>query len=164
MTVGTVKTQGTRLYFAESASEILKVACATAIQGLGGPRDQIESTCLDSTEHEFRGGLANPAQVTVGINVIPRSAAHQALMALKDSEGDDNEVIAWMVVMSDQTGAPTQIDSDGYLVSPGPTTRSFRGYVADFTEEFATNEIVRGQLIIQRSGPIVRDNPAADLP
>jgi hypothetical protein len=159
MTAGTIKTQDTDLYFAVSASEIHKVACATGISGLSGAADQIDITCLDSQEREYVRGMLNPGQVTVPINLIPRSAAHQALMALRDS-GDS---VSWMIALSDQTGAPTTIDSDGHLVSPGSTTIEFMGYLADMTVDVAINEIVRAELIIQRSGTLNWDLPTADL-
>lgn len=159
MTVGTVATKGTRLHFAVSASAILKVACATGIQGLGGPRDQVETTCLDSEEHEYTGGLPNPGQVTVPINFIPRSSSHQELTELKES----GETISWMIVLSDQAGSPSTLDSDNRLVSPGATTAEFLGYVADFNVDIATNEIVRATLLIQRSGAVNWTYPTADL-
>lgn len=159
MTIGTVKTQGTRLFFAVSASEIHKVACATGIQGLGGARDQIDITCLDSDEREYSGGFANPGQVTIPINFIPRSASHQALMGLKET----GATISWMIVLSDQTGSPTVLDTSDRLNSPGATTAEFLGYVADFNADIGTNEIVRGTLTVQRSGGVVWEFPTADL-
>lgn len=161
MTTGVIETKGTRLFFAVSATEILQVACPTAITGLGGAADQIDTTCLSSEEREYRQGLPNPGQVTVPINFIPRSAAHQALVALKES----GETISWMITCSDYVGAgPVAVDSDGRLVSPGTTTVEFLGYVADFTFDIGLNEIVRASVVIQRSGAPVYDFPAADLP
>lgn len=159
MTVGTVETKGTRLYFAVSESAIHKVACATGIQGLGGSRDQTDITCLDSEEREYAAGFPNPGQVTVPINLIPRSASHQALMALQES----GATISWMIVLSDQAGAPTNQDSEGHLDSPGGTTFEFLGYVADFNVDIGINEIARATLVIQRSGAIDRTWPTADL-
>lgn len=159
MTAGTVKTQGTRLYFAVSASEIHKVACATGIQGLGGAGGQIDKSCLDSVEMEYERDLKDPSQVSVPVNFIPRSAAHQALEAL-DASGD---TISWMIVLSNQTGTPSSVDSDGRLVSPGPTTVEFFGYVADMEINIQTRDIVRATVTIQRSGPKNWDFPAADL-
>ena len=149
MTQGVIETKGTRLFFAVSSSEILKVACATGISGLGGAGDQIDTTCLDSQEMEYARGMKNPGQVTVPVNFIPRSAAHQALIGLDDSA----EIISWMIVLSDQTGTPAAVDTDGRLVSPGSTTVEFLAYVADFNIEMQTNEIVRATLTLQRSGP-----------
>jgi hypothetical protein len=160
MTTGTVKTKGTKLYFAVSDSEIHYVSCATGIQGLGGPTGRIDTTCLDSLEMEYAQGLADPASLSVPFNVIPASAAHQALLSLKDT----GDTISWMAVLSNQTGAPTALDSDGRLVSPGPTTAEFLGYVADIELDIQTNEIVRGTLQVQRSGAVNWDHVAASLP
>jgi hypothetical protein len=159
MTTGTIETKGTRLYFAVDGSDILKVACATGIQGLGGPGAQINQTCLDSQEMEYFKGMKDPAQVSVPVNFIPRSAAHQALQVLDDS----GEAISWMLVLSDQPDGPVTLDSDGRLASPGPTSVEFLAYVADFEIDIQTNEIVRGTLTLQRSGPKTWDFPAADL-
>lgn len=169
MTTGTVRTKGTRLYFAspvgasndDADGVIIKyVNCATGIQGLGGAADQIDITCLDSEEREFSQGMANPGQITVPFNVIPTAEAHQLLFDLKE----DGRSISWMVCLSDAVNAgyvPTAVDSNQRLVSAGTTTAEFLGYVSDVTIDIATNEIVRGQLIIQRSGAITWDWPAA---
>lgn len=159
MTQGVIKTQNTDLYFAFEASDIFKVACATGITGLGGAADQIDSTCLDSEEREYVRGLLNPGPVTVPVNFIPRSAAHQALIALRES----GDTVSWMIVLSDQAGAPSSLDSESRLVSPGATTAEFLAYVADLNVDIATNEIVRATLTLQRSGAVVWDFPTADL-
>jgi hypothetical protein len=169
MTQGVIETKGTRLYFADplSASSsdpdgvvILSVACPTAITGLGGSKPQINSSCLGSEEEEFFPGRPNPGQVNVPFNFIPGSAAHQALIALDAS----SEIISWMVVYSDQPAAPTSVDSDDRLVSPGETSVEFLGYVADLNFDVNQNEIVRGTLVIQRTGAKVWDLPAATYP
>jgi hypothetical protein len=159
MTQGVIETKGTRLYFAYADTEILKVACATGISGLGGAGDQIDTTCLDSQEMEYARGMKNPGQVTVPVNFIPQSAAHQALIDLDDSAG----IVSWMIVLSDQANTPTTLDSNGRLVSPGATTVEFLAYVADFNIEMQTNEIVRATLTLQRSGPRNWDWPTATL-
>jgi hypothetical protein len=168
MTIGTIKTKGTRLYFAtpldassgdSDGITIKYVKCATGIQGLGGAADQVDITCLDSAEREFVQGMSNPGQITVPFNILPDSAAHQALFALKDS----GDTVSWMVAFSDAVEAgtvPVAVDSNLRLVSVGPTTAEFLGYVSDVTIDIQTNEIVRGSLIIQRSGAIAWDWPA----
>ncbi|MDP3208765.1 MAG: phage tail tube protein, partial [Rhodoglobus sp.] len=103
MTAGTIKTKGTRLYFALSASEILKVACPTGATIGGGAADDIDITCLDSEEREFVQGLKTPDDISLPVNFISRSASHQALEALYDS----GETVSWMVVLSDQAVAPS---------------------------------------------------------
>lgn len=162
MTQGTIETKGTRLYFALSEAAIHKVACPTGISGLSAPASNISTTCLDSERSEGRGGMKEWAPIQVTINYIPRSAAHQALEALNESR----EVIPWLEMLSDTNpeDVPEDIDSEGYLVSPGPTTNGFMGYVVDFQTEKGLNEIVRGTLTIQPSGPLMRDRFAPSLP
>ena len=160
MTTGILETKGTKLYFGVSDSQIEKVACATGISGLSGAGAQIDTTCLDSVEKEFARGMLAPGQLSVPINFIPSSSSHQALTALKDS----GALISWMIVFSDQTGAPVELDSDGALVSPGPTSVEFFAYVADFAIDIATDSIVKGTLTLQRSGAPTWDFPAATQP
>lgn len=162
MTQGVIKTKGTRLYLALPDSDdfvIYKLACPTGINGLGGAAPQIDITCLDSEEMEKERGMLDPSEISVPFNFIPKSGSQQALVDARQS----GVTFSAMVVFSDQAGAPTTTDSDGRLVSPGPTTAEFLCYVADVTFDVATNEIVRGTLQLQRTGPIAFDWPAADL-
>lgn len=156
MTVGTVKTQGTELFMIETASAsdptITKMACPTGITGLGGPKDQIEDTCLDNTiDKTFVAGLGTPGQVSVPFNFIPRDSSHQFLFTLKE-QGD---VLHWIACLSESATDPT-MDSD--LAFIAPTDRSsfaFDAYISDVNIDIATNEIVKGTLTLQRSGAVV---------
>lgn len=156
MTVGTVPTQGTELYFVDptvtsSDPDLIKLACPTGVTGLGGAADQIDSTCLDSVgDKEFVGGLGNPGTVSVPFNFIPRQISHQVLFALKDSR----QVLNWLLALGDGTNQPT-MTSEGEITPP--TLRSsfgFDAYIADVNIDVATNEIVRGTLELQRSGRV----------
>jgi hypothetical protein len=155
MTTGTVKSQGTELFVVDTISSsspaVVKLSCPTGIQGLGGARDQIESTCLDTTgDKEYQAGLGNPGQVTVPFNLIPRDTSHQALFAWKNAGTN----MQWVVCLSESSTDPT-LDTDDDLVLPTDrTTISFTAYVADVSIDVATNEIVRGTLLLQRSGDV----------
>lgn len=155
MTTGVVKTQGTELFFIDNSTtdgaEMVKLSCPTGISGLGGPRDQIEDTCLDTTgDKTYQAGLGNPGQVTVAFNLIPRETSHQLLFTLK-ANGD---VLKWIACLSEGTTQPT-IDSDNFFVPPaGRSSIEFDGYISDVNIDIATNEIVRGTLVIQRSGDV----------
>ena len=164
MTTGTIKTQGTRLFFVIGANTsdeaIHQVVCPTGITGVGaGAGSQIDKSCLSSLEKEFERGMLSPGAIPVPINFIPRSAAHQALIALRAS----GATVDWMLVFSDQTGSPSTTDSSGYLVSPGETTVRWQGYLADAGLDFAMDSIAKGNLSIQRTGAPVWDFPTADL-
>lgn len=154
MTVGTVRTQGTELFFLDTVSnsdaEIVKLACPTGITGLGGARDQIEDTCLDTTgDKTFKAGLGNPGQVTVPFNLIPRDGSHQLLFTLKE----DGSVLKWIACLSESATDPTV--AAGEFVAPADRSSiKFEAFVSDVNIDIATNEIVRGTLILQRSGSV----------
>lgn len=155
MTQGTQLTKGTRLYFADPTSSdpvILQVACPTGIPSLtAGAKPRFQTTCLDSTGQEYRDGLPDPGEITIPVNFIPASASHQAL--IEANALGSARVMPFMVVFSDDEGtpgaAPTTVDSDGYLVSPGPTTIGFKAYVANFSVSAAISEIWRGEVTLQ---------------
>lgn len=155
MTVGTVKTQGSELYFVDSVTttdyDLVKLVCPTGISGLGGAKDQIETTCLDTVgDKEFTAGLGNPGQVSVPFNLIPREHSHQILLDLKAS----GEVLKWLACLSEGTTAPT-VDTDGLFVVPtGRSSFEFSAFISDVNIDIATNEIVRGTLTLQRSGNV----------
>lgn len=156
MTIGTVRTQGTELFLLDTMrqsfiAEALKFACPTGISGLGGPRDQIDDTCLDATtDKTFKAGLATPAPVAIPFNFIPSSQSHQILFDLKA----DGRNINWMACLSDGVNPPTITDGD-FTPPANRTSVEFNGYVADVNIDIATNEIVKGTLTIQRSGAVV---------
>lgn len=155
MTTGTVKTQGTELFFVDTLSSsvaaLVKLVCPTGITGLGGARDQIEKTCLDTTgDRVYEAGLGNPGTVNVPFNLIPRETSHALLFALKSA----GTVLSWIACLSESTTDPT-LDTDDTIIAPTDrSTIEFEGYIADVNLDIATNEIVRGTLTIQRSGDV----------
>jgi hypothetical protein len=150
-----VKTQGTELFMIETASVsdpvVTKLACPTGISGLGGPKDQIETTCLDTVDDKtFEPGLGNPGQVSVPFNLIPRNGSHQFLFTLQRL----GTVLKWIACLSESGTDPT-MDTDLEFVAPTDRT-SFRfdAFISDVNIDMAGNEIVRGTLTLQRSGAV----------
>lgn len=152
--MGTViKSQGTELYWASAPTVASKVVCPTNISGLGGARDQIETTCLDeTTDKTFTGGLGNPGQVSVAFNVHKSEISHEDLLALKET----GEEVSWGIYSSDAATAPTAVGSVMQSVV-GRVSARFRGYVSDVSVDIGTNEIWRGTITIQRSGGVTWD-------
>lgn len=153
---GTVKTQGTQLYlidrFTSSEAAIVRFACPTGITGLGGPKDQVETTCLEATDDKtFIAGLGNPGEVSVPFNLIPSAFSHQTLFDLKES----GDVLSWIACLS-ESSTPPQLDSNDEFDPPADRTSFvFQAYISDVNIDIAGNEIVRGTLTLQRSGPVV---------
>ena len=133
---------------------VLKFSCPTGITGLGGAGDQLEDTCLDNTtDKTFKRGLGNPGQVNVPFNFIPSNASHQTVI---DDMKTDGGVFSWMIGFSDGTADPTLDTNDAFVppISPNRTTAQFSAYIADVNIDIATNEIVRGTMLLQRSGAV----------
>jgi len=149
-----IKTQGTHLFLrnrTSSGQTALKMKAPTGIQGLGGPREQIDSTDLDELEaRQYDAGLGVPGQVSVLFNYDPRSSSHQLLFDLKEAGTTEQ----WLAGLSDGNAAPT-FDSNGDFLPM--TTRSgfiFDAYVADVNIDISTNAIVQGTMTLQRSGKV----------
>lgn len=151
-----IKTQYTEIWFIDPTDDsVVKVGCPTGISGLGGSRTQVDVTCLDSSEAEFLGGMAQPGQVSVDINFDPSSASHKTLWALNAS----GETVQWAIGLSDGTAPPTV--TLGAFTLPGTRTFiAFEGYVADLTIDIANDDAVRGTMQVQRSGARVLHSKA----
>lgn len=151
---GDVKTQGTHLYVVDPGGgtpALVKFTCPTGITGVtSGAADQIETTCLDETEAKtYERGLDNPGAVNVPFNLKPSDASHQFVFELKKS----GDTVQWMVCLSESADPPTLTGGE----MTAPTTRTcfeFDGYVSELGIDIATNEIVRGTMVIQRTGPV----------
>lgn len=148
-----LKTQGTQVYFVDPRTGtpvVLEVGCPTGLSGMGSPRDQMETTCLNSPARTYEAGLATPAQVTMNINFAPDDASHLRLLDLWQS----GEKFQMAIGYSDGTAAPTGVGTDGLMDLP--TTRSWAVlndvYVADFPQDFQLNALVTASITIQPSG------------
>lgn len=143
------KTQGTQLYFRDpTTSVVTTVGCVTTINGLTAQRDQIETTCLDSTARTYVAGMATPGAATFGINFDPSDASHVRLHALYVA----GTTIEWALGWSDGTAAPTA-DTAGHL--NGATTRTwimFEGFISDLPFDFSLNAVVSSSVSVQVSG------------
>jgi len=151
---GSVKTQGTRLYFIDTLTSsdpaLVGMACPTGITGLGGPADQIEDTCLSETERTYVRGLGTPGQVSVPFILKPQEQSHQVLFDLKE-QGDN---LSWLICLSDGTTVPTLASDDTFNVPTDRTCFEFIAYISDVNIDIASNEVVRGTLTLQRSGVV----------
>jgi hypothetical protein len=143
-----VKTQGTQLYFIDPDDfSVVTVGCVTTLTGLTAARDQIETTCLDSTGRTYVAGMATPGQAQFTINFDPADASHTRLHELYV----EGTTIDWALGWSDGTADPTE-DSTAFVL---PSTRSwitFEGFIADLPFDFALNTVVTSNVSIQVSG------------
>jgi hypothetical protein len=143
-----LKTQGTQLYFIDPDTfAVTVVGCVTALTGLTAARDQIETTCLDSTARTYVAGMATPGAAQFTINFDPSDSSHVRLHELYVDGVDLDFALGW----SDGTAAPTS-DSTAFTT---PTTRTwilFSGFISDLPFDFALNTVVTSNVSIQVSG------------
>jgi hypothetical protein len=143
------KTQGTQLYVIDPDDlSVITVGCVTAITGINATRDQIETTCLDSSARTYVAGLAAPGAAQFTINFDPEDDSHVRLHELY-VEGVD---LMWALGWSDGTAAPSSASTDGFAV---PTTRTwiqFDGFISDLPFDFALNTVVTSNVSVQVSG------------
>lgn len=144
-----VQSQGTELFLSADGTAVVKMSCPTAISGLGGAADTIDTTCLDSLEAESIRGFKRPGQMNVPFILLPQDESHQQVLTELDESGD---VVDWLIALSDGTADPTIVA--GVWTPPAARTSvRFKGFVSDVNVDIATGEVVRGTLVIQRTGP-----------
>lgn len=149
-----IKTQGSALYFVDTTGTpaLVKLKCPNGFGGLtSGARDQIETTCLDETDtRTFIAGLNGAAAISIPFIVQDPEPSHKAIFTLKET----GTVVDWLAIGGNGTAAPTLT---GSTITP-PTTRtsvSFSGYISEVAIDVGDNNVWRGTLTIQRTGPAV---------
>lgn len=149
-----MKTQGTSVWvriLTGAVYSLVKVGAVAGVDGLGGAKDQIDITDLESDEREFLAGFANPGAASLPVNYDIANASHAALETLYDS----GDVCMWIVGLSDgpKATAPTVVAGTGVVT--WPATRSyidFQGYISDLPLNLALNDAIRTPMQVQRSG------------
>lgn len=127
-----IKTQGIKLsYKASGSSEFVALTDCLGIPELGGTKDKIEITTLDSTAHEYMNGLDNYGD-SLDFQFLYKDAQFKTLQAL---EG----VIEWKVT----------------LPSPSTLEATFSGECAVRLDAAAGNDKVTYTLGITPSSAIV---------
>lgn len=152
-----LKTQGTELYFFDPENVgdgVIKLGCVTSIDGLGGARSQIDTSCFDDVDDTFLAGRGTPGQVTVELNYSEDDAEtyHAKIEALRDA----GNTAAFAIGFSNGTSDPTAATGDVLEFATTRSGRTFVGYIADVPFTFADNDIIRTQMVIQRSGVVTR--------
>lgn len=143
------KTQGTQLYVIDpDDNSVVTVGCVTAITGITATRDQIETTCLNSTAREYVAGMAAPGTAQFTINFDPSDASHVRLHELY-VEGTS---LQWALGWSDGTSDPSGASTDGFTLPATRTWIQFDGFISDLPFDFSLNAVVSSNVSVQVSG------------
>jgi len=155
---GVFETKGTRVFFVDEATSsvplIRQLGCPTGADNImAGTKGRIDRTCLSETGQYRRyvGGFKEASELSIPFILAKGDDSHVALGALDQS----NEVVGWLIGLSDSESVPT-LDSNGVMVPPADRTNFYlEGYVASMSFTIGLDEIVRGTVSIQPSGPTV---------
>lgn len=143
-----VRTQGTELWFIDPDTDLpTKVGCVTTLSGLTAARDQIETTCLDSTARTYEPGMATPGAAQFTINFDPTDASHVRLHELYVA----GTTLDWALGWSDGVVPPTA-DTSGFVFPATRTWIAFEGYISDLPFDFSLNSVVSSTVSLQVSG------------
>lgn len=154
--------QGSQLFIMNQTVSPHVAVVVPAMQGidnLGGQATSIPITNFDSIGYmEYAKGLVDPGKPSGNIVFDYNNATLQLLNKLLGM-GDGAET-SFFYAAADGTAAPTVVA--GVLTppktgaSPGTFTRSgwlFNGFVADFTIQGQTNNVVIAKFAVQATGP-----------
>jgi hypothetical protein len=100
-------TQGTHVFFLDTTGqtpEVVKVACATSFNPGGDPAGELDDTCLDSDQMEYKAGMRNPGTASLGIRPDGEYDSHMTMWNL--SRLNPSPTLDWVVGWSDDTVLP----------------------------------------------------------
>lgn len=145
------KTQGTYIYFIDPADEsLVTVGCPINPSFSASTTDQIETTCITDTTRTYIAGLQSPGTFSFTIRYDADEASHARIQDLQTA----GTTVLWAIGLSDGTAAPT-VDTGGTFDLP--TSRSWRrfsGFITEYSENYADNSVVEGQVSVQVSGAV----------
>lgn len=148
------KSQGTHLFFVDKITDpatpaVLKLECPTGIPGVNaGAKTKIPTTCLDELKDETSTpGLGSPTNQSIPFILRKAATGQRALFSMKEN----GETVSWMVGLSDGSAAPT-LTGETLTPPADRTCAMFEAYVEDVSFDVAVNDVVKGTLILQRSG------------
>ena len=148
-----VRSQGTEVFILPDPLDTtpMKMACPTAVSKSGGARTMNEILCLDADDPEFISGSRSSTTWNIPFALVPTDSTHQELFALESL----GEAVPFLIALSDGTAAPTV--ATGNLTPPASRTSfRFNGIVMEVGIDIASNDVVRGTLTVQQSGPMTR--------
>ncbi|MCK2183505.1 phage tail tube protein [Halomonas getboli] len=157
--------QGTELFFIDKSSStdaITKIECATTHNPGGNPASRLDDTCLESNDMEYKAGLRDPAEASIGVRPDPDMDSHYAMFLMSQMSPSPNTtlLVGWSDGPKDADGKPATsghptLDSNGEVDLPtNRTWLQYDGYFADFSFDFQTNALVSGTVPFQRSGKL----------
>lgn len=133
-----ISAQGTKFEIGGTGSPtaFTEIGGVKTWNGFDGQAQEIDTSCLQSTEKEFILGLPDPGNLQLDINI----------------NDDDAGQIALQQARADQTLRNFRITLRNGKI------RNFQGYVRSTPEQGGVDQAVVGSVGIRISGPVVRSS------
>ncbi len=148
--MASTKTKHTTIYAATAAAVATKIIGVRQAGVPDGQASQIDVSSWDDDFDQFVAGRKSTGSTT--IEVVFDAAAHEALEAKYQS----GEVMEFLVLapLSDSAPAvaPTVAAGEFAAVTTVDNIK-FKGYIANFAVAMADNDVWRGTMTIQGTGP-----------
>ncbi|WP_041522987.1 phage tail tube protein [Gilvimarinus agarilyticus] len=146
--------KGTHLFFIDPDDDsTVKVHKPKNIDGIDAPLTDIDITGLDDEGFEYEGGMAQPGDVSLTIDLDPDIPSHYRMYELMTQS--PRPVLQWAVGWSDGTEEPSGTHADGFDFTTAVTGRAyslFRGHVKSMPQSFTINAMVGGTVAVKMSG------------
>lgn len=145
-----IDAQGTEIFFIDPSAPtaLVTMDCPTSASKSGGARNTIEIMCLNAVDPEYRLGTRTATTYSIPFALIPSSNSHQTLFDLQES----GAVVPFNIALSDGTADPT-VEAGAIVPATGRTSFGFNALVTDVAIDIQTNDVVRGTLTLQVTGP-----------
>lgn len=154
-----ILTKGSHVYFvdplASGGPALQRLACVTAVELGGAPKNAIDDTCLDDTSvTKSVPGLGAPDEASFSVNLDGDKEGHYEIYNLSIADGSAALDTQFIVLLSDGTSAPT-LNSAGVIVPP--TDRSsftYTGYVTNCPPSIALNDSIKATISVQKTSVV----------
>ncbi len=122
-----------------SPQTVVVLAQVKGITGIGGSRNIIDITNLDSLVKEKAAGLQDPGNGQFDLILDPTNAGHELLETL--STQTSNATKQFYLGFSDGTAPPTLVGNT--LTAPATRTGvSFKGFIKQYQRDFAVDSVI----------------------
>src|SRR5690554_5840374 len=135
--------KGTELFFIDPEDDsVTKVHKPKSIDGIDAPLTDIDVTGLDDEGFEYEGGMAQPGEASITLDLDPDQPSHFRMYQLMKQ--NPRPVLHWAIGWSDGTAKPT-VDTETKafdMTAPARAYSLFRAHVKSMPQSFTLNAMV----------------------
>lgn len=136
----TISAQGTTIGVADVNGDLINLDCVRTFSGLDGESTEIDTTCLTSVAKEYRLGLRDNGNISIGVFRDDSDPGQARINALLSS------------------GQPEQFRITLNVAETGGDTYEFLGLVKSFNLDGSVDNVLEGEIGVRISGEVTYTN------